>query len=101
MAQNLIWKSGLKHGDMENGVDTSESVGKSEGKGMGSSFHKDIKGSYEFVGKLVGWSGGAEELRFDKSLLSYSEVQSWRSFCIGGALISELGFRNCRFKFLV
>ena len=38
--QNFIWKSGLKHGDMENGVDTLEGVRKSEGKGMGSGFHK-------------------------------------------------------------
>ena len=45
MVHNFIWKSGLKHGDMENGVDTSESVRKSEGKGMGSGFHKDLKGS--------------------------------------------------------
>ena len=36
MVQNFIWKSGLKHGDMENRVDTSESVRKLEGKGMGS-----------------------------------------------------------------
>ena len=32
MVRNFIWKSGLKHGDMENRVDTSESVRKSEGK---------------------------------------------------------------------
>ena len=31
--------------DMENGVDTLESVRKSEGKGMGSGFRKDLKGS--------------------------------------------------------
>ena len=37
---NFIRKSGLKHGDMEDRVDTSESVGKLEGKGMGSSFSK-------------------------------------------------------------
>ena len=45
MVQNFIQKSGLKHGDIENRVDTSESVRKSEGKGMGSSFCKDLKGS--------------------------------------------------------
>ena len=45
MVLNFIRKSGLKHGDMENGVDTSESVRKSEGKGMGSGFCKDLKGS--------------------------------------------------------
>ena len=28
-------------------------------------------------------------------------VQSWQFFCIGRALISELGFGNCRLKFLV
>ena len=37
---NFIRKGGLKHGDMENGVDTLESVGKLEGKGMGSGFCK-------------------------------------------------------------
>ena len=77
MVWNFIWKSGLKHGDMENRVDTSESVGKSEGKGMGSGFRKDLEGSQELVGKLVGWSGGVEELSFDESLLSYGEVWSW------------------------
>ena len=86
---------------MENRVDTSESVRKLEGKGTGSGFRKDLKGSYELVGKLVGWLGGVEELSFDKSLLSYGEVWSRRSFCIGRALISELGFGNCSFKFLV
>ena len=45
MVWNFIQKSGLKHGDMENRVDTSESVRKLEGKGMGSGFHKDLKGS--------------------------------------------------------
>ena len=45
MVWYFIWKSGLKHGDMENRVDTSESVRKSEGKGMGSGFRKDLKGS--------------------------------------------------------
>ena len=45
MVQNFIWKSGLKHGDMENRVDTLESIGKLEGKGMGSGFCKDLKGS--------------------------------------------------------
>ena len=45
MVWNFIQKSGLKHGDMENRVDTLESFGKSEGKGMGSGFHKDLKGS--------------------------------------------------------
>ena len=82
-------------------MDTSESVRKSEGKGMGSGFCKDLKGSYELVGKLVGWSGGVEEISFDESLLSYGEVRSWGSFYIGRALISELGFGNCGFKFLV
>ena len=41
MVQNFIQKSGLKHGDMENGVDTLESVRKS----VGSGFCKDLKGS--------------------------------------------------------
>ena len=76
MVRNFIQKSRLKHGDMENGVDTSESVRKSEGKGMGSCFRKDLKRSLELVRKLVGWSGGAEELSFDESLLSYGEVWS-------------------------
>ena len=43
--QNFIRKSGLKHGDMENRVDTLESVRKLEGKGMGSVFCKDLKGN--------------------------------------------------------
>ena len=45
MVRNFIQKNRLKHGDMENRVDTSESVRKSEGKGMGSGFRKDLKGS--------------------------------------------------------
>ena len=45
MVRNFIQKSELKHGDMENRVDTLESVRKSEGKGMGSGFCKDLKGS--------------------------------------------------------
>ena len=45
MVQNFIQKSRLKHGDMENRVDTLESVRKLEGKGMGSGFCKDLKGS--------------------------------------------------------
>ena len=49
----------------------------------------------------MGWSGGVEELSFDESLLSYGEVQSQGSFCTSGALILELGFGNCGFKFLV
>ena len=49
---NFIRKSGLKHGDMENGVDTLESVGKSEGKGMGSGFHKDPRNLSESL-----WDG--------------------------------------------
>ena len=77
MVWNFIRKCGLKHGDMENRVDTSESVGKLEGKGMGSGFCKDLKGSQELVGMLMGQMGGMEELSFDKSLLSYGEVQSW------------------------
>ena len=49
---NFIRKSGLKQGDMENGVDTSESVGKSEGKGMSSSFRKDPRNLLESL-----WDG--------------------------------------------
>ena len=45
MVWNFIWKSRLKHGDIEIRVDTSESVGKSEGKGMSSGFCKDLEGS--------------------------------------------------------
>ena len=49
----------------------------------------------------MGWSGGSEELCFDESLLSDNEIRGRSSFCICGALISELGFGNGGFKFLV
>ena len=52
---NFIQKSGFKHGDMENRVDTLESVRKSEGKGMGSSFCKDTKGPRNLSESL--WDG--------------------------------------------
>ena len=53
--RNFIWKSRLKHGDMENGVDTSESVRKSEGKGMGSGFARISKGPRNLLESL--WDG--------------------------------------------
>ena len=52
MVQNFIQKSGLKHGDMENGVDTLESVGKLEGKGMGSRISKGPRNLLESL-----WDG--------------------------------------------
>ena len=42
----------------------------------------------------MGWSGGVEGLSFDECLFSYGEIWSWGSFCIGRALILDLGFRK-------
>ena len=55
MVRNFIWKSGLKHRDMENGVDTSESVGKSEDKEWVPAFARISKGPRNLLESL--WDG--------------------------------------------
>ena len=45
--------------------------------------------------------GNSEELGFDESLLSDSEVQGRRSFGICGTLVSELSFGNGGLQFLM
>ena len=46
---NAVWDlvrgCGFKHGDMENGVNTVDGFGKSEGEGMGTSLSKDFERS--------------------------------------------------------
>ena len=43
--RDLIRGCGFKHRDMENGVNTADGFGKSEGEGMGTGLSKDFEGS--------------------------------------------------------
>ena len=45
MVRDLVRGCGFKHRDMEDGVNTANGFGKSEGEGMGTSLSKDFERS--------------------------------------------------------
>src|ERR1700726_2442971 len=68
MIRNCVQSYGFQHGNVENGVDRSHGLGKSEYEGVRASLSDDFKRSKELFGKLSGGSGCAEILRFNVDL---------------------------------
>ena len=67
-------------------------VGESEGEGMCTGLRDDLEGAEVFLRDLLRRSGGAEEFRQNKGVLSDLEVRSWRLVFIGRSLVALLGF---------
>ena len=86
---------------MEDGVNTAEVVRKLEGEGVSSWLANNFKGTKVFLGELPGWSGGSEELSFNKSLITNLEVWGRSMMTVGLYLNAFLGFGDGNLKFLV
>jgi hypothetical protein len=61
---------------------------------MCTGLRDDLEGAKVLLGELLRQSGGTEEFRQNKGVLSDLEVRSWRSAFIGRSLVALLGFGN-------
>jgi hypothetical protein len=89
-----VRRSRLKLRHMEDGVNGSHGVGKSEGVGVGADLGNYFEGAKILFGELLGGSGCLEELCFDVGLASDLKVRSQSSLQISVVLIMFLGFSD-------
>jgi hypothetical protein len=85
---------GFELGDMENRVDRSHSIRKTDGEGMRTRTSYDIERSKVLFGQFLRWTSGAEILRFDEDLLSDLEIWCGFTSSVSRALISILRIRH-------
>ena len=99
--RNFIRDSGFEHGDMENRMNATECVWKTEGERMRSGLSQNLKGTQELLRKFLGGTGSMEELGFNKGLLTNCEVRSRKASGVSGSLITDLSLGESCLKFLV
>jgi hypothetical protein len=91
---NGVRRSRFKLRHMEDGVNGSHGVGKSEGVGVGADLGNHFEGAKILFGELLGGSGCPEEVGFDVGLASNLKVWSRSLLQISVVLITFLGFSD-------
>ena len=92
--RNFVRGVGLELRDVEDGVNTSEGVGKSEGERVSAGPGDNLVGSEILLRELCGGTGGAEELGFDECVLSNLEVRCRGTPEVSVTLIAFLRVSN-------
>src|ERR1700731_685019 len=99
--QNGVQSHRFQHGDMEDGVDRSHSIGEMECKGVRASLHNDFERSEELFGQLLGGSGHVEILCLNIDKVSDLELWCWSPTGVHQTLIVMLCIGDLGTEFLV
>src|SRR6266481_5515940 len=98
---NRVGGCGLQHRHVEDRVDRTKAVRKSQGDREGPRLRDDLVGPQELVGQLLGWPSHTEKLSFDESLATNRKGWGRQSPRVRGSLIAFLGIGHVCTEFRV
>ena len=99
--QNGVRSYRFQHGDVEDGVDRSHSIGEMECKGVRAGLSNNFERSEELLRQLPGGSGHAEILRLNIDKVSDLELWCRSPTGVRWTLIVTLRIGNLGMEFLV
>jgi hypothetical protein len=88
--QNGVWDRRLDHRDMEDQVDCTHAVRKSQSVRPEAHLGDSLKGTEIFLSQFLQGRSGPEELCFDKRIGSDSKFRGWSPMSIGQDLVPRL-----------